>query len=107
MAEVTYNIANVSFLSRHSWSPSLSLQTGNKKKMQTMSTMQKMQNLAHFRCYLDNRTLEPNSPSGPLGPPAACKENSRMHTVRSFLKKQKEPIGEIKGLLTLQSKEQH
>lgn len=42
-----------------------------------------------FKVFPGDRTLEPGSPSGPLGPPSACKEKSGMQTVRSLLKTQK------------------
>lgn len=61
---------------------------------------------------LYHRTLEPTSPSGPLGPPGACRQNDKTQTVKQVLKKQSWRRGyvggeEINDILTLQSKEQH
>lgn len=48
-------------------------------KTEKMQTMQKMRTRARFFSvfFSLDLTLEPKSPSGPLGPPAACRDNNR------------------------------
>lgn len=109
MAEVTDDIAKISFLSRHSWSSSFALRTGKKEKMPTMSTMQKMQNPSILGVF---RRPHIGAQVSIWSFGASCSLQTEEQSANSQItikisKKTPHKTGEIKGLLTLQSKEQH